>query len=388
MNRNFFYLLILVTLLTKSSFTQDETFLHHWSRFNAIAAPESSALSKGIAGPLTGVLKDKLFIAGGTNFAGPMPWQGGKKSYYSDVFLVGQNEKGFFSSHLEVSLPTPVAYAAVCFNSEGILYAGGENEYGLTGKVYFIQWDAEKESIRFSSLPSLPEPLANASAAFVGDLVFVSGGETARGTSDAFYCLDTRDTVSGWTQLPNLPKPVSHHVLMASKGNASPQLYLVGGRRKTTSGISELFSAVYAYDPVLRRWTEKSPMPFALSALSGLVYDEDRILIFGGDRGTVFSKVEALIAAIAVEKDPASKDSLDREKVRLQSTHPGFNKEVLQYDSRLDHWHISGKINFDAPVTTHAVYWKGFAILPCGEIRPGVRTPYILYHKLTQQQHD
>lgn len=32
----------------------------------------------------------------------------------------------------------------------------------------------------------------------------------------------------------------------------------------------------------------------------------------------------------------------------------------------------------DSPVTTTAVLWDGTAVIPSGEIRPGIRTPNIL----------
>jgi N-acetylneuraminic acid mutarotase len=45
-------------------------------------------------------------------------------------------------------------------------------------------------------------------------------------------------------------------------------------------------------------------------------------------------------------------------------------------------WKQLGEIPFPAPVTTTAIKWNKQIIIPGGEIRAGVRTPYILEAKI------
>ena len=59
-----------------------------------------------------------------------------------------------------------------------------------------------------------------------------------------------------------------------------------------------------------------------------------------------------------------------------KSAHPGFPKDVLAYDTRADKWTRLG----DSPLsraTAPVVEWRGLAVIPNGETRPGVRTPEV-----------
>jgi len=61
--------------------------------------------------------------------------------------------------------------------------------------------------------------------------------------------------------------------------------------------------------------------------------------------------------------------------------HPGFPASILSYNTVTDRWAEAGSLPLDgtfAPVTTPVVFWDGKAILPTGEIKPGVRSPQVL----------
>ncbi|MEN9953257.1 MAG: hypothetical protein RLZZ520_1525, partial [Bacteroidota bacterium] len=106
------------------------------------------------------------------------------------------------------------------------------------------------------------------------------------------------------------------------------------------------------------------------------------ILVFGGDRGTTFTKVETLLTAINQEQDPEVKSNLIKAKNHLLINHPGFSKEILQFDVVKEKYIVVGTIPFDTPVTTTAVKWGQTIFISSGEIRAGVRTPNILSIKL------
>ena len=63
-------------------------------------------------------------------------------------------------------------------------------------------------------------------------------------------------------------------------------------------------------------------------------------------------------------------------------SHPGFCKEVLCYNIITDEWTVVDSIPFDTPVTTVAIKWGNEVLIPSGEIKAGVRSPYILSAKL------
>jgi N-acetylneuraminic acid mutarotase len=59
-----------------------------WSEAAILPAPDGLNRSLGVAGPVQGVSNGVLVVAGGSNFPGKMPWDGGKKVYYSKVYIL------------------------------------------------------------------------------------------------------------------------------------------------------------------------------------------------------------------------------------------------------------------------------------------------------------
>jgi N-acetylneuraminic acid mutarotase len=208
--------------------------------------------------------------------------------------------------------------------------------------------------------------------------VYVAGGESASAVSAAFFSLDIESTASGWKELAPLPKPVSHSVLAAVTEPKANKIFLAGGRKKNDNGVSDLYTDVVAYDIATNIWHAKAALPYPLCAGTGLFFDTENLLMFGGDKGTVFHVVELLLAAISVETDSIKKQTLIQKKNKLQSTHPGFSKELLQYNIKTDRWKRIGTIPFAVPVTTTAVKNKNIVYLPSGEIKAGVRSTDIL----------
>lgn len=337
-----------------------------------VAANETKAL--GVAGAIAGVYKNKLIVAGGANFPGAMPWLGGKKKYEDELYVFTRKNNKLI---LQMTIPfVSIAYAASSSSDRGILYAGGENEKGISDKVILIQFAANSLQPVIQNLPDLPVAVTNASMTVIGSNVYIAGGETTVEASDQLLVLDLKNIGSGWHQLPAIPKPVSHAVLLA-KDN---RIYLIGGRKRNSNGISTLYNSVFAFDLLTNQWTEKKSLPYSLSAGTGAVY-KNQILLFGGDKGETFHRTEELIAAINAAADEATKKKLTDEKTALQSAHPGFSKEVLSYNIMNDSWQIIGNIPYATPVTTTAVTWNNCFFIPSGEIKAGVRSPYILSAK-------
>ncbi|NCU04491.1 MAG: hypothetical protein GXC73_10945 [Chitinophagaceae bacterium] len=338
-----------------------------------VAANGQPAL--GFAGMVAGVHNNKLIIAGGANFPEAMPWNGGKKKYHDDVYVYAKKGNGFILQEKN-KLPFSIAYAASVTTNMGILLAGGENENGITDKVFLVQLVVSSSMLAFQNLPDLPIPVANASLTVVGNIVYLAGGETINESSNQLLALDLKKVGAGWQQLPQIPKALSHAVLLA-KGN---DLFLIGGRKKNSNGISDLYSSVFEFNIQTNQWTEKQPLPYALSAGTGAVH-QNKLLLFGGDKGATFHRTEELIAAINNSKDENEKQRLTAEKAKLQTAHPGFSNEILAYDIANDNWQVIAALPFPTPVTTTAVQWKNCFILPSGEIKAGVRSPYILSAK-------
>jgi len=360
----------------------------------------------GVAGPITGVLQNHLIVAGGANFPNGMPWKGGSKTYHNQIFIYQQTEKKENQQHTsyptkdghtetqfalqliakDQQLPEPLAYAALCNTEEGLVVIGGENTNGISSKTWLLKWEAANKKIAYQSYPALPVPLTNASAICVNNRIYLMGGETATTTSDAIYVLEIENLRKGWQPLGSMPKPLSHMVLTSITKDETSSLYVMGGRQKQTSGISLFSQSVYRYSIEKNTWETLANMPYALSAGTGVWWNNDQIVLFGGDRGIVFNQVEKLLVAIANETDPAKKQELIQQKNLLQESHPGFSREILLYASDSNQWKTIGTLTPETPVTTTAFIWNSSIYIPSGEIKAGVRTPHILQIKLYPPQ--
>lgn len=344
--------------------------------------------SMGVAGPVTGVLQNHLIVAGGANFPNGMPWKGGSKTYQDQIFVyrrIPQKENQQQTSPLALELvsqdqqlPEPIAYAAICNTEKGLFVIGGENANGISDKTRLLQWDPANKKMVYKSYPALPIPLTNASAVCVNNRIYLMGGETATTTSDIIYVLDNNQLSKGWQVVGKMPKPLSHMVLTSIAQEENATLYVMGGRQKQPSGISLFSKSLYRYSIKNKTWEQLADMPYALSAGTGVWWNQDQLILFGGDKGVVFNQVEKYLVAIANETDSIKKQELIQQKNSLQESHPGFSREILLYAANTNQWTAIGKLTQDTPVTTSAFIWNSAVYIPSGEIKAGVRTPHIL----------
>lgn len=350
-----------------------------WSVAAELPPAAGQLVQPGVAGPVTGISHDVMIVAGGANFPAAMPWNGGVKNYKHDIYIFRKDEKGNVlpGSISRQTLPQPLAYSANVSTPEGLIYAGGENDHGPTDKVTRLACSTAGD-ISFTALPSLPVALTNLSGAWYQHTLYVAGGESVNGPSAKFFSLDVSTPGAAWQTLADIPVAVSHAVIAIQDGG----VYLIGGRRKNSNGISDIFNTTYRYDLHTKAWTQKDPLPYTVSAGTGLAVGDHEILFCSGDKGEVFSKVETLNAAISAATDTVEKEKLTNEKKALLNAHPGFTKEVLLYNTTTGRWKATNALPMEGPVTTTAFLWNGVIMIPSGEIRAGVRTPVVISGKL------
>jgi len=375
------FISILLMALSSSGVMAQRGTLNHidWSMGATLPPSQDTGKQYGLAGALAGTHHNMLVVAGGANFPDGMPWMGGKKKYYQDIFVFRKNEEGVITTIGKTfQLPFNLAYGASCSAPEGIICAGGENDNGISSKVLLLMWNTTAQEVVVRTLPDLPVAVSNAAIAYSNNKVYLAGGETSQGVSNQFLYLDLQQLSAGWQPLPTLVKPVSHAVLLEQSNGDHPALYLVGGRKRNKDSISDLYTDVYEFDQKNQQWYGRKQLPYPLSAGTGVATGASYLLLFGGDKGETFQKAEALIAAISREKDEVKKQQLNAEKIALQAAHPGFSKEVLLYNTITDVWTVIDTIPYEGQVTTAAVKWGEDFIIPSGEIKAGVRTPHII----------
>ncbi len=358
-----------------------------WKIAAQLPAENGKDISIGVAGPLIGVHNEALLVAGGANFPDAMPWNGGKKKYHDEIFVLLHKRKGRFQwlDTKAFKLPVATAYGANVSTAQGVVYLGGENETGISNAVFLLQWNKQIEKVEIKNLPDLPTPLTNASATINENIIYIAGGETVNAVSHNFYSLDLNNTMYGWKQLPDLPFAVSNAVMVIQLNGEQDKIFLLGGRKKNINAVSDFYNSVYAFDLGTKKWEEKKSIPSAKAAGTGIAFGKNYILLFGGDDGATFNKTETLMMTINDEKDEIRKLELIEQKNKLQMAHPGFKHDVMVYNTLTDEWKQIADIPFDVPATTTAVVWNNCVFIPSGEIKAGVRTPQILVGKLSKK---
>jgi N-acetylneuraminic acid mutarotase len=366
-----------------------------WSVVARLPLPPGRSVQPGVAGPFAGVSGDALIVAGGSNFPDKKPWEGGRKAYVDEVYVLSTragapaDAAGAYQWNTAAAfrLPEQVAYGASVTTAEGIVCIGGETAAGFSKKAFLLQWDPLHSLLRYKDLPDLPVALAGAGAALIGHTVYAAGGENA---SRALACCFSLDLAAPtmWQRLPAVPLAISYSAVVAQAG----MVYLIGGRSKTASGVSTLHNTVFRYDPRARTWRQMRSIgdgihPPHLAAANAVADDDGGILVIGGDDGRIFHELEVINAELA---DAGSGDArsggvgvglqrkLQDRKMALIDAHPGFWRGILRYDVMQDRWTYLGELPVPAPVTTVAVRWGSAIVIPCGEIKPGTRSADIL----------
>lgn len=341
----------------------------------------------GLAGVLTGRCGNSLVVAGGSNFAGDMPWRGGTKLYHDAIYILNIDPDGKQTwVQPAQKLPEPVAYPANIQADDGFFSVGGENQEGMLKSVSRIS--VVGDSLQIKALPSLPVGLSNAGGALVGSQLLVCGGLDSTGASNKFFSLDLADLSSGWKRLPDLPEALSHAVVAAQSDGNEKCIFVVGGRAKT--GVtSTFFSTIWKYSPSARKWSEAGSLKlgekqFGLSAGTGVAYGDRWIILAGGDQGNLYNRTELFNDSIARLPEGADRSRVIQEKDAFLTEHPGFSREVLAFNTQAGILNKIGELPAGSQVTTTAFWWNDRMVIPGGEVRPGVRTALISSLKIAK----
>lgn len=338
----------------------------------------------GLAGPVAGIIDNLLLVGGGANFPDGLPWEGGKKQYQEQLHLYQLSGQGNCTYWKTTSFPELTSYGCSYSTSKGIVLAGGEGKNGISSAVWLLE--KTDTGIALKALPPLPIALTNAAGTTIQDQLYIAGGETTTGMNNRIFSFSFNEVSKGWLELPSLPYAVSHAVLQARSFNGSQELVLAGGRSKNGTDTSQLFDETWSYSLESRTWKKLGKLPYPLAAAQAISLWDERILVVSGDDGSTFTRVEKLLGAIQRETDSTKRLALINQKNELQRNHPGFKKEILVLDADQSEWQHAGTLPFDAPVTTSLLQWKNYVLLPSGEIRAGIRSPYIQIGQLNRSQ--
>lgn len=381
MNTPFSSLILTILIMSATAGFSQKTKITNveWKKAAQLQNADGS-LSLGFAGPINGVSNTVLIVAGGANFPDKMPWEGGKKHYSDEIHVLEKTGDDFhWNKKAANALPEPIAYPGNTTTSLGIVYVGGENENGLSNKAYLLNWNADKNEVEIKSLPDFPLAITNIALTHLNNVVYAIGGDEAKQSSDLVFSIDLNAEKPVWKSLTKLPFALANSVSVIQNG----KLYVIGGRTKTNSGISDLHNTTLAFDLKKQVWETKANISdgkqtTCFSAGAGVAVGNESILILGGDNGTTFHKIETYLSQIAKATSDEEKSKLIAEKNILNTTHKGFYNDILQYNTHTNKWSKVGELPFLAQVTTTATIWNDTVVLSNGEIKPGIRTPDVM----------
>jgi SSS family transporter len=366
---------------------------------------------EGFAGVYAGVVKEAekafLIVAGGANFPGRRPWEGGSKVYHDGVFALELGGEASWSG-LEQPWPVPVAYGmSVGLPQQGsCLFLGGKNVDSASGKERALSavWEVRVVDGRpdWSEGPSLPVACVEGVAALVENKVIVAAGATNRSggpedgfvTSQRVFMLDTGRERSAW-EWSELPWPEGARGRMyAVAGTRNGKFYIFGGRdfaaseddaEERISGLDFLRDC-YELDVEKVTWRRLADLPEARSAAPSNAVEAgaSHLLFLGG------------VPVRFLREQLAARPELNGQGL----DHPGFPDSILAYDTVTNTWAGAGRLPRDvrddhpvnptastwATVTTPVVSWDGGILIPTGEIKPGVRSPQVLTARVVDQR--
>lgn len=385
MSKSIFSIILITFIMsTTVAFSQKTNISQvEWKRAAQLLNADGS-LSLGFAGPINGISNGALLVTGGANFQDKMPWEGGKKHYSKEIHVLQKTGDQYaWNKNVLTTLPEPIAYSGNTATNLGVVYVGGENENGLSNKAYVLNWNANKNEVEIKSLPNYPIAVTNIALTHIDNVVYAIGGDEAKQSSDLVFSIDLNKAKPEWKALPKLPIPLANSVAVVQNDKNGKNIYIVGGRTKTPSGISDLHNTTFAFNLKKQIWENRANISDGenttnFSAGAGVAIGNESILIVGGDNGKTFHKIETYLSQIAKSDSDEEKARLIAEKNKLNTTHTGFYNAILLYNTHTDKWSKIGELPFLAQVTTTATIWDDKIVLSNGEIKPGVRTPDVM----------
>lgn len=339
-----------------------------------LPALEKEGGSLGYAGMYGGKLGDLILAMGGANFPDALPWEGGTKVWSDHIFIL-QGEKWKVSKN---KLPSALGYGASISLDNGILCIGGNNSQGVSSEVFLVQVDPN-QNIAIKHYPPLPIPLANLSAVKDGEFVYVVGGDDGSQSSTSLFRLNVK-TLTAWEQLDDMPGPArSYHAAAVQETGFSRKLYVFSGRSVGKLTPTPLLDTYVAYDLKRQAWDNPKTIaikgePKVLMAASAFAVGSMSVLLYGGDTGEMFSRLEKLNQELENTKDSTGYLELKKEKEQILTSHQGFSNYVYAFNTVTARWSVYDTIE-ELPVTALSFKDHGATYVVSGEIRPGVRTP-------------
>jgi len=391
----FIPILLLSIIFINANYSQEAEEIFTFSE--SVELPNSV----GLNGSFIGTHNNVLIIAGGANFPEKPVWEGGKKVWASDIYVLEKTNdtENWITSN--INLPKPLANGLSITTSNGVLCVGGDNETNVYNDVFFLKWDTKTKSVEIENLPPMPINLANMSGSIVNDILYIVGGTETKGgnTTTNFLSFNLKPSILRpaytWQTLENFPGKDRMQAVVTGQSNGHQDcLYVFSGLQYNANAEIPLtmLDDVYEFDPFKNSWEQKKAVPSNntpgiaggyLAAAPSIKLGDSHILIFGGaggekqflnerlKLGSKIKKIEAIgELSETLQKDLENLKARDTKLIKETS----FDKTIWAYHTITDTWSKRGDLNSDTQIVTNIVKWGDDFVIPGGEIRPGIRT--------------
>ena len=355
--------------------------------FTQIPPLPDNKVQKGFAGAFSGIIGDNLIIAGGANFPDKLPFEGGIKTYWSDIYAFSFKNKSW--KIFKNALPNKTAYGVSISLPQGILCIGGNDNKNVYSDVFLVKY--ENDTFEFEKWPSLPVPLTNMAGILLDNKIYIAGGQqsiSSPNATNSFFVMDINGGAKKWHSLSSWPGPSRIYPVLAEQSDGFDNcIYLFSGRDLGPDRKLKVLSDAYEYNPRLKHWKklDNDSLQFPVMAGTAFPSGANHIILLGGANNSTIEIEDSLKKRmnkyIVNVKGIPENDSIEYYKTLINGLGKSknvFSKDVLLYHTITKTLIKQSQSKLNIPVNTNIVNYNGKHLLCSGEIRPGVRTPDII----------
>lgn len=373
------YFLITSLVLGSTTETMDTSALSiEWKTETQLPAPEGYTESLGVAGAFVATLGDFLVVAGGTNFPKGHPFfDKAQKHYYPDVFIYHIEENGLrlVEHHL---LPEGIAYGATVVANSAMYLVGGETTNTALNSVLKITLGTDG-TMHCSTVAILPFTWAYGGAAIAEEQLYLFGGRVDDQGSNSVFRLPLHQALATKpevvSQIPGAIQRQDFPHIQIGK-----QFYLFGGVDPSGFESGFVLNDTLIFDLATMQWDSGAPIqlekqPFSVAGGAAVQLNEHQVLLLGGVNYQVFNDAMTQLSSLQGEDLLAFKQGYFSKSIE----EVGFSRKQLIFGLQSLGWQW---LNRDVPFPggagpLHLSTHKDLIFWVSGEVKPGVRTPYI-----------
>ena len=310
-----------------------------------LLSPHYSAGGQGVSAPFCGYVDGQLLVAGGCNFPDTPAAKGGTKRFYNTVWQL--SSQGWVTN--PTPLPQATAYGASANLGDGIACIGGHNgQHSLSSVCRLTPKGVHP-------LPTLPQGIDQAAAAFYNGHLYLVGG-TTDGTPQQQVLRLVYPGGTEWEVIATLPgQPRLQPSAVVQSDGAGMALYVFGGFDPANGQVAP---DVQKLDLLTLRW-QSLPQSQATVGQNAVASGYAHVLFFGGVNAELFPK--------------AVRGELGDDYLSHPAEWYRFNPDILVYHTITNSWHTLPGKSFLARAGAGLAQDGDTYTLVDGETKPGVR---------------